>query len=228
MVTEKTIIITAPLKTELEILNKNLKIIDHYMFKHFYLYFGVYENLRIITLKSGLGKVRTAATLQFLIDNFEQINIFVNFGSCGKIDENLQIGDLIFCYKAIEYDFYTTRNFIPTFKVDFSIKDDLLDKYNIKKGIVLTATQNVDSDEKRKRLFNQFKGSVGDWEASAFLQVANLNNKKGLIFKTITDNGGNNIIEEFQQNYKQVLLNSSKKMLDFLTEFAPQILGASS
>ncbi len=212
----KEILILCALKIELQFLQANFsEIIEkgEYPFKF---YFSKYKNLKIISAKCGLGKIRSASFTQFAIDNFD-FDLIVNFGSCGQIDENANIGDLIFCTETIEYDFHTVRDFIPRFKVEHNILDEYFDKFNIKKGILLSATQNVDSKEKKKYLKETFNGTVGDWEGAAISQVSTLNKKKFFIFKTVTDRGDENLLDDYKKSFEEVLEINSKKMLDFLS-----------
>ena len=210
------ILILCALKVELQFLQANFsKIIEkgEYPFKFF---FSDYKNLKIISAKCGLGKIRSASFTQYAIDNLD-FDLIVNFGSCGQIDENVTIGDLIFCTETIEYDFYTVRDFIPRFKVNHNIPEEYFDKFCIKKGILLTATQNIDSKAKKQYLKNTFNGTVGDWEGAAISQVSTLNKKKFFIFKTITDRGEENLIDDYKKSFEEVLEKNSKKMLDFLS-----------
>jgi len=212
----KRILILCALKVELQFLQANfseLKKEGKYPFQFF---FSKYKNLDIISAKCGLGKIRSASFTQYAIDHYD-FDLIVNFGSCGQIDKNVKIGDLIFCTETIEYDFHTVRDFIPRFKVEHNIPDYIFKKFNIKKGILLTATQNVDSKEKKSFLKDKFNGTVGDWEGTAIAQVANLNKKKFFIFKTVTDRGEENLIEDYKNCFNEVMEKNSKILLDFLS-----------
>ena len=214
---KEKILILCALNEELKILNSclNVKsIVGEYPFKF---YHGKFKNLELITAKCGLGKVRTASFTQYCIDNFD-FDFLINFGSCGKIDDSLKIGDLIFCTKAIEYDFISLRNFVPEFDCEFEVPDNILEKYRIKKGILLTATQNVDSLEKKLFLKKKYNGDIADWEGSAFAQVCKINKKKFLIFKTVTDEGNENLLDDYRKYFKESIYNSSIKLLNVLLE----------
>jgi len=211
------IIVLCALNEELKILNSNLEILKtegEYPFKFYY---GKYKNLEVITAKCGLGKIRSASFTQFCIDNFK-FDLIVNFGSCGCINDELKIGDLIYCVKTIEYDFLTLRNFFPEFECNFKISDELLEKYNIKKGILLTATQNVDSVEKKRVLREKFSGDIADWEGASISQVCTINKKQFLIFKTVTDRGDENILNDYKKNFKFFLNKNSSILLSLLSE----------
>ena len=210
------ILILCALNVELQFLQANfseLKKKGEYPFQFFY---SKYKDLYIISAKCGLGKIRSASFTQYAIDN-NNFDLIVNFGSCGQIDDNVKIGDLIFCTETVEYDFQTVRDFIPRFKVEHNIPDYIFEKFNIKKGVLLTATQNVDSKEKKSFLKDKFNGTVGDWEGAAIAQVAHLNKKKFLIFKSVTDRGEENLIEDYKNSFNDVMEKNSKILLDFLS-----------
>ncbi len=209
------ILILCALKIELQLLQSNFSEIKSKGEYPFQFLFSHYKGIDIIFAKCGLGKVRSASFTQYAIDNLD-FDLLINFGSCGQIDENVKIGDLIFVEETIEYDFHTVRDFIPRFKVSHLIPSDCFEKFNIKKGILLTATQNVDSTKKKKFLKEKFNGTVGDWEGSAIAQVCTINKKKFYIFKSITDRGDENLLEDYKNSFENVIQTNSKIMLDFL------------
>ncbi len=207
----KIIILTA-LKSELHFLLENLSNIK----KEKYFYFATYKNLNIIAAKCGLGKIKSAAFTQHCIDKFQQRKIIINFGSCGQIDELVSIGDLIYCNKTIEYDFFTLRDFLPTVKINNNIDKSYFQKFGIKQGTLLTATQNVDSTEKKNMLKTKYKGTVGDWEGAAIAQICDLNRVKVMLFKSVTDKGDENIVNDFKLSFENVMKKNSLILLDFL------------
>ncbi|GEM_PF-5736527 len=179
-----------------------------------------FNNFRFILGKCGLGKVRPASFIQYSICKFDKLNIIVNFGSAGLLDKDGKIGDIYLCTKTVEHDFYTTRKFIPQFESNVDIASDLLEKFNIKKGVLVSGTQNVDSQDKRNYLIKQYNASLADWEGSSIMQVAKLNNVKCIVLKSITDYGNENILSDFEKYHKDVLDKNSLKLLKFLEELS--------
>jgi len=210
---EKNILILCALKSELKHVLNNLSIKK----KEENFYFANFEGINIIAAKSGLGKIRSAAFTQYCIDKTENLQLIVNFGSCGAIDENIDLGDMIFCNKTVEYDFISLRNFFPCFHIQNDFPDEFLHDFKFKKGTLLTATRNVDSKEKKNFLNEKFRGTVADWEGAAIAQIAILNKKRTMIFKCVTDRGDENILTDFNNVFDKVMNDSSKKMLRFLS-----------
>ncbi len=210
------ILILCALNQELKILNsnfENIKTIGEYPYKFFQ---TNYKDIDIITAKCGLGKIRSAGFTQYCIDNLN-FDLLINFGSCGQVDENVSPGDIVFCEKIIEYDFYTLRDFVPEFSVHHNIPDNIFKDFQIKKGILLTATQNVDSVEKKIFLKKKYNGTVADWEGAAVAQICSLNKKRFFIFKVITDRGDENLLEDYKKFFDKIINEKSKKFLDFLS-----------
>ena len=211
------ILVVSALNTEVDYIKKHCILKESFGKKPFTFFKCSFNNVDFLVAKSGLGKVRSASFVQYAIDNINDVELVVNFGSAGAVSEEAKIGDTYFCIKAVEYDFFTTRNFKPEFEIE--LKDDIkniLKKLDIKIGVVVSATQNVDSIEKKKMLFNKYGATVGDWEASAIVQVCKLNKVNSYIFKAVTDLGNENILNDYKINYKSVLENSGLKVLKFI------------
>jgi nucleoside phosphorylase len=219
------ILIISALNVEVNFIKKHCnvsKIIGEKPFEYFKCNF---KNLEFFVAKSGLGKIRTASFLQYSIDNFKEIALIINFGSAGAVSDDAEVGDLYFCTKAIEYDFYTTRDFKPQFEVEVPIPcNNILQKLNIKKGIIISGTQNIDSKNKKENLLKKYNASIGDWEASAVMQVSALNKKKCFVFKAVTDKGDENIFNDYKKNYQKVLGDSSLKVLQFIEKYVNNYL----
>ena len=216
------ILIICALKSELEFIKNKCEITEEFGYPPFHFYNCCYDSLNFILAKCGLGKVRSASFTQYAIDKFDNLKLIVNFGSSGAIAENVNIGDFFICTKIIEHDFETLKKFKPEFNIKEEIDDYILDKFKIKKGILVSGTQNVDSEEKKSYLSNKYNATIGDWEGSSIIQVAHINNKKCLIFKTVTDFGNENLLEDFKKYNKDVLDKNSLNLLNFLSFYLIQ------
>jgi adenosylhomocysteine nucleosidase len=206
------VLILCALRTELNFVLSHLSNVK----KTDKFYYAKYNGINIITAKSGFGKIRSAAFTQYAIDNIDNLDLIVNFGCCGLVDDNLDIGDIVLCYKTIEYDFHTLRDFIPEVNIEYNIDESIIERFNLKKGILLTATQNVDSKDKKISLHKKFNGTVADWEGAAVAQIAKLNNKNVMILKCVTDRGDENLLNDFKEQFDTVMEKASSLLLELL------------
>ncbi len=67
-------------------------------------YKGMYEDKNIYVMKSGIGKVNSAATTQFLIDEYHP-DLIINSGCAGSLVSNLKILDVAFAEYVTYHDF---------------------------------------------------------------------------------------------------------------------------
>lgn len=67
-------------------------------------YKGTYEDKNIYVMKSGIGKVNSAATTQFLIDEYHP-DLIINSGCAGSLVSNLKILDVALAEYVTYHDF---------------------------------------------------------------------------------------------------------------------------
>ena len=70
-------------------------------------YIGNIEEKQVVLVKSNVGKVNSARVTQILIDNFD-IELVINVGTAGSVDNNLEIGDVVVATELVQYDFDVT------------------------------------------------------------------------------------------------------------------------
>ena len=106
MVIEMIGIIVAEEKELIEV----KKIINGIKEKNIYektFYIGNLEERKVVLVKSNVGKVNSARVTQMLIDNFD-IELVINVGTAGSVDNSLEIGDVVVGTELVQYDFDVT------------------------------------------------------------------------------------------------------------------------
>lgn len=73
--------------------------------KNFYI--GNIEKREVVLVKCNVGKVNSARVTQILIDNFN-IELVINVGTAGSVDNSLEIGDVVVATELVQYDFDVT------------------------------------------------------------------------------------------------------------------------
>ena len=182
-------------------------------------YQGELNNKKITLVISGIGKVNSAMSTQFLIDNYD-VDYVLNFGTCGALDENLNLGDIFIVKKAVQYDFDLTEidncelGYIEEYDcVFFDCKNEFLQKDNAV-GYLATADQFSEDINKITTLKNM-GCNLKDMEGGAIFQVCKANDKKLLMIKVVSDVfGKKSMIDQYISNVNIV----SKKLVDYICD----------
>lgn len=192
----------------------------------------ILRNYPITLLHSGWGKTASAGAMQFVLDNLKP-DITINLGTCGGI------GDLVSLYETILVE--------TTFIYDIL---DLMDGSNIlqahhytshldlswlpepfphpaRRGILASADSDL-RPEKIPLLISQ--GAIAaDWESGALAWVANINNARLLILRTVSDlvyaQGGEAYgnFELYEKRTQRIMQQLLEKLPDWLTVIEQQI-----
>ena len=176
----------------------------------------------IVATTSGLGKVMAAATTQMLIDRF-QADLVLNFGSCGALDPELVVGDLVLASQVIEYDFTSEHKAVPTTDCDASLLSALSRRFpELKVGPLASADRNADTVEIRESLFTQHQAIAADWEGASIVRVARRMGISALVLRGVTDIGDDDLISEYESNY-QTVLPQVAKVAENITTFLAEL-----
>ncbi len=189
----KWAIIPGP-KDRMEVLTKKLKdAVKNFSFMEYTMYTGEYEGIKITTINGGRFSADTAITTE-VVCNAEIKNI-IRIGTCGALDEKMQIGDLIVVDSVIRGDgvtpYYVDEKFITT--PDKKLTDTLIE---VAKGMgsqvytgkvwttdaILRETREV-VETKRK------EGAIAvDMVSSCLLTISQLYNVKAASILAVSDN----------------------------------------
>ena len=61
----------------------------------------------IFLVRSGVGEIRAAMTFQLLVDRFD-VDVVLNFGFVGSLDNRFDVGDIVLAEKIVHYQFDTS------------------------------------------------------------------------------------------------------------------------
>ena len=166
----------------------------------------------IYLIKSGIGEIYASMATQLLITKFG-VELVLNFGVSGSLDEQIGLLSTVFIKGVVHYDFDLSQ--IDDVKVGqypgydspiISVENDfyskVVEKYtNIKRVICASADKFV-ADEKVKDYLNKtFNASVCDMECAGVLLACKNNNVPAFIIKSISDGKGG--AEEFNKRVKE-------------------------
>ena len=194
-------------------------------------YVGKFDSdKKIILVKSGIGKVNMASCAQHLIDKFN-IDVLINIGVGGAINDKLKVGDLVVAKDLVQYDFDLSAfkyqiGFIPEAdKVFFDSDKKILelaekfnseqeknadDKNNIYFGRIASGDRFVCDQKDKDFIRKNFDADCVEMEGASAAQVAFLNNVPFAVIRAISDGANSNAVESYNQSVDSVTKNYLK------------------
>ncbi|MCM8796285.1 MAG: hypothetical protein NC923_00135 [Candidatus Omnitrophica bacterium] len=181
-------------KDRLEVLVKKIENpVRNFSFMEYTMYTGVYEGIRITAINGGRFSTDTSITTEVMCN--AGIQNIIRIGTCGALDDNIKIGDLVIVDKVIRGDgvtpYYVDENFQTV--ADKTISDTLYEVakdlgVNIHRGIVWTTDALLRETrqivEARRR-----EGAIAvDMVSSALLTIAQLHKVKAGSILAVSDN----------------------------------------
>ena len=200
------------------------KIVNNITIKNIYekeFYIGNIEGKDIVLVKANVGKVNSARVCQILIDNFD-IELIINVGTAGSVNNNLEIGDVVVANKLVQYDFDVTifgRKLGEIENIGESIKVDskLLNLFDngVYKGVIATGDKFIPDIKEKERIRDLFNALCIEMEGASIAQVCYLCKIPFLVIRSITDK----LDESVKVDFDTFLSSSSAKAANILKEF---------
>lgn len=172
-------------------------------------------NKEVLIVKSLVGKVNAALTLQRVIDTFKP-DYILNSGCAGAIKDNLNISDVIIINSSFYHDF-TPINIMEKYtpnKGKFLASDYLITKakeafqnlnMSYKIGAIATGDCYVTDKNIKEKILNM--GAIcTDMETAAFMHVAAINNIPFLSIRGISDFANGEEVDEINSSYKAAMV----------------------
>lgn len=207
------------LQEELVELKKYLKIVNEYDIFNLHFFEAKSNNIDIVLVECGVGKVNAARTTQILIDNMKVDYIF-NVGVAGGVANNLKVGDIVIGDKLVQHDFDVTpfnyeKGQIPNVGT-FIDSDEYLVKIaekslnEAKKGVIASGDIFVTDSKMSEKINKKFNALCVEMEGASIAQVCYLCHIPFLIIRSISDVPNNDNVV----TYEEFLESSSKKIAE--------------
>ena len=170
-----------------------------------YTKFQVFSNENIKLIISGTGKIKSATALTYLIanKNIKENDYIINIGFIASLNDNSQLGDIVYISKI--QNAYSDTTFYP----------EMIYKHNFLEGSLTTFDKIIENKIENIEYI--------DMEAYGFFQTASIFFKKDKIFllKIVSDILKENVEDRILIDFKDDnLFNKSyKKIYDFLLKF---------
>lgn len=174
---------------------------------------GKFLGKDVVLTLSKPGKVNAAIATTALLENYD-VDYVINIGSCGALQGDMNIGDMIIADSCVYFDVDATHfgyklGQVPQMPEVFSsdeemlniAKDITLPDYKIHIGLVGTSDSFISSKERKEEILKEFpKIQVVEMEAAAIAQTCYNYGKKFIVCRSVSDKAqeGNRItFDEF-------------------------------
>ena len=175
-------------------------------------YKGTIGDVEVVVLFSGVCKVNAAIATQILIDTYH-VNIIINAGTAGGMNQNLEIFDTVISTEVAYHDVAPNilTEFHPWletvfFKADQGLLnltkmavDKLEQNYKVYWGRMVTGEAFV-ADEGRQNINEQFEPLTVDMETASIAHVCYVNNIPFISIRCITDTATHSGTGYFEEN----------------------------
>lgn len=192
---------------------------------------GVINNIEIVLVEAGVGKVNASRVTQILIDQFNPKAI-INVGSAAGCNDELEIGDIVIGDKLVQHDFDITafnhpKGYISNVgqfiesdinlinEIKQSIKNIPNQKFNVKIGTIASGDIFCTDIKMKNKIKEKFDAYAIEMEGAAIAQVCKLDNIPFVVIRSISDkpNGKNEI------TFDEFLEKASKNCSQIIKEF---------
>lgn len=229
----KRVGIVFAMEEELNALKKYLTITNEYNIFELKFYESILNDIEVVLVESGVGKVNAARTTQILIDNMKVDYVF-NIGVAGGVSTKLAVGDIVLGEKLVQHDFDITafnheKGYIPSVGVYvdtdlylLNIANEVLnsmDEVRYQRGIIASGDIFCTEAKMSEKINAKFNALCVEMEGASIAQVCYLSHVPFLIIRSISDVPNNNntiTYEEFLLSSCDVVANAMKGILERL------------
>lgn len=181
-------------KDRLDCLMKKIENpVRNFSFMEYTMYTGLYQGIKVTGINGGRFSTDTAITTEVICN--AGIENIIRIGTCGALDENMKVGDLVVVEQSIRGDGVTPYYVDENFKTLSDKKlADTLEKSAKDLGALVYrgAVWTTDALLRETRELVESKRKSGaiavDMVSSALLTIAQLNHLKAAAILAISDN----------------------------------------
>ena len=181
-------------KDRLEVLLKKIENpVRNFSFMEYTMYTGSYSGIKLTAINGGRFSADTAITSEVMCN--AQIQNIIRIGTCGALDENIKVGDLVVVDSIIRGDGVTPYYVDSNFKTaaDKKIADTLEQVakdsgVNVHRGCVWTTDALLRETREIVEAKRKEGAIAADMVSSALLTIAQLNKVKAGAILAVSDN----------------------------------------
>ncbi len=196
---------------------------------------GQLEQVPVVVVQCGVGKVNAAMCVQILKDRF-QVTHVINTGVAGGLNAALDIGDILVSKAALQHDMNVeplgyAPGQIPgidtlAFPADEAMKQAAIascQKVNqdihVMEGLVVSGDQFIAEQSVREHLIETFHGDCAEMEGAAIAQAAYLNQLPFVVIRAISDKADHSAQMDYPTFEKQAAQHCARLVAEFVKDF---------
>ncbi|KEF39371.1 5'-methylthioadenosine/S-adenosylhomocysteine nucleosidase [Schinkia azotoformans MEV2011] len=195
---------------------------------------GKINNIDVVLLKSGIGKVNAAVGTTLLLDHFKP-DYVLNTGSAGGYHTELHVGDIVISTDVRHHDVDVTvfgyeYGQVPQMPPGFTPDVRLIEKaekaaagitdIKVAKGLIVTGDSFMDDPVRVDFVRGKFTDVYAvEMEAAAIAQVCHLFNVPFVIIRALSDIAGKDSDVSFDKFLEKAALHSATLILNIVSEF---------
>jgi len=189
---------------------------------------GKIKNQDAVVMATGIGKVKSAASIQYLLDHFP-VEAVIFTGMAGSVNPEVKAGNIIISQKVVQHDFdLDGKGIVDEMKIPWlEANPELIDlavrasqelgfKERVRIGTVLTGDQAIIDSKKRKWLLNTFRGDCVEMEGAAVASVCFQNSVPFVLIRAITDLADENCRNDFRRTMPKACKDTANIVLTML------------
>lgn len=225
--------IIGAMEEEVALLRKQMNIQQSEVIANCEFSVGSFNQIDIVLLKSGIGKVNAAMSTAILLEKYNP-DVVINTGSAGGYNPKLQVGDLVISNEVVHHDVDVTifgyeYGQVPQLPATFKADQKLIQAAtkaasNFKgvhavQGIIATGDSFMNDPKRVEFVREKFSNlQAVEMEGAAIAQVAYQFNKPFVVIRSLSDIAGQESHISFDQFLEKAAVNSANLVMDILKE----------
>lgn len=197
-------------------------------------YTGTLNDVDVVIVRSGIGKVNAALCVQILADIF-QVTHVINTGVAGSLNAALDIGDILISTDALHHDIDVTifgyqLGEVPQmgfreFKANEAMIAAAMESckevnpdISVRTGRVVSGDQFISSKEVKDHLISAFHGDCAEMEGASIAHGAYLNDIPFVIIRAISDKADDSAEMDYPTFEREAAKHSAKLVAHMITK----------
>ncbi|RAK17346.1 adenosylhomocysteine nucleosidase [Anoxybacillus vitaminiphilus] len=196
-------------------------------------YTGTINDVDVVLLKSGIGKVNAAMSTAILLERFKP-DYVINTGSAGGFLQTLNVGDIVISTEVAHHDVDVTAfgyeyGQVPGMPARYTADKKLVEaaeksaqqitNIQVVKGLIATGDSFMSDPARVEFVRTKFADLYAvEMEAAAIAQVCTQFNVPFVIIRALSDIAGKESNISFEQFLHKAALHSSNLVLSMLTK----------
>lgn len=232
------------LEEEIELFRSYAEIEKKYKYAGMDFYQGNIDEVPVVIVQCGVGKVNAAISTQILIDKFDIDSVLLT-GLAGSLVPYLQQGDIVAANYLVQHDVDLTAfgrrpGEIPSVGRSLEADPDMLRRMNeaydsiygdmpnrpqLVVGTIISGDKFISDKKSIASLQREFGAVATEMEGAAVAHVCQLNSIPFLVIRTISDDSTTNATGQFKVSLENAPVNVFAMIRSFIASEKLETVG---